>query len=103
MQIINEKLLARFCLKHADAPEWLENWLSVAQAANWRTIQDVKAAFPAVDGGVRVKSGGTVTVFDVCGNRYRMIVSIVYQTQVIVILELMTHAEYSKDRWKARY
>jgi mRNA interferase HigB len=102
MQIINEKVIALFSVKHADS-DWLANWVTVARAANWRTIQEVKATFPAVDGGVKVKSGGTVTVFDVCGNRYRMIVSVIYQVQVLIILELMTHADYSKNRWKMRY
>ena len=103
MQIVNEKLITRFAGKHANAAEWLGNWVAVVNAAHWRTIQDIRAAFPAVDGGVKVKSGGIVTVFDVCGNKYRMIISVVYQAQLVVILEMMTHAEYSKNRWKERY
>jgi mRNA interferase HigB len=59
--------------------------------------------FPAVDGGVRVRSGGTVSVFDVSGNKYRMIVAISYEKQLVRIFELLTHSEYSKDLWKERY
>src|SRR3989442_1526737 len=103
METINEKVVSRFAGEHPDAAKWLDKWLEVTRAASWRSIQDVKAVFPAADGGVKVKSGGTVTVFDVCGNKYRMIVTIVYRAQVVVILELMTHAEYSKHRWKTRY
>jgi mRNA interferase HigB len=103
MQVLNQKVLTRFVRQHSDAADWLENWMLIASTANWRRIQDVKAAFPAVDGGVKVKSGGSVSVFDVCGNRYRMVVTMIYNTQVITILEVMTHSDYSKDHWKQRY
>src|SRR5437773_1894123 len=58
---------------------------------------------PYADGGVKVKSGGKVTVFDVGGNNYRLIVTIAYKAQAVTVLEVMTHAEYSKHLWKARY
>jgi mRNA interferase HigB len=103
MQILNQKVADRFARKHADAANWLENWTSVVRAANWQTIHEVRTAFPAADGGVPVASGGTVTIFDVCGNTYRMITTIAYPAQVLTILELMTHAEYSRNRWKERY
>jgi mRNA interferase HigB len=103
MDVRKENVLARFARKHPHAARWLQNWLEVTRGANWQTIQEVKAAFPAVDGGVRVGSGGTVTVFDVSGNKYRMIASISYELQAVVIWELLTHAEYSKDLWKERY
>jgi len=103
MLIANERLLTRFARKHADAVPWLENWLKVVEDAEWRNINDVKAVFPAADAGVKVSSGGSVTVFDVGGNKYRMIASIRYDAQMVTILELLTHAEYSKDLWKERH
>jgi len=103
MEVLNEKVLARFMQKHPDAVTWLENWLEITRGASWQTIQEVEAAFPAVDGGVRVRSGGTVTIFDVSGNKYRMIVALRYQSQVVRIFELLTHNEYSKNLWKERY
>jgi mRNA interferase HigB len=103
MRVLNEPLIEKFVKWHGDAREWLLNWLVVARAATWRSIEDVRLAYPAADGGVRVRSGATVTVFDVGGNKYRMITSIIYQTETVIILELMTHAQYSSDRWKRRY
>jgi mRNA interferase HigB len=103
MQLINEKAIARFSRKHRDAANWLSNWLKVTREASWQTIQEVKAAFPAVDGGVKVGSGGTVTIFDVSGNKYRLVVSISFETQLVRVWELLTHSEYSKDIWKERY
>src|SRR5687767_5871632 len=103
MEILNEKVIARFMWKHPDAVSWLENWVEITRRATWRTIQDLKSAFPAVDGGVKVRSGGNVTVFDVSGNKYRMIVAIKYERQLVKVFELLTHSEYSKNLWKERY
>lgn len=97
MRVVNEPVVARFIRKHADARLWLENWLTVARSARWQTIQDVKRAYPAADGGVKVASGAKVTVFDVGGNKYRLVTDIAYAIGTVIILELMTHAEYSKD------
>lgn len=103
MRIVNQQVIERFAGKHADSRAWLESWLRNAHQTIWRTIQDVKQTYPATDAGVKVKSGGSVTVFDVCGNRYRMIVSVVYLADTIIVHELMTHADYSKGRWKEKY
>jgi mRNA interferase HigB len=103
MRLVNERLIARFRRKHPDSISWLDNWLKVTREADWRTIQEVKALFPAVDGGVKVSGGHTVTVFDVSGNKYRMIVTIIYESQLVTILELLTHSEYSKNLWKERH
>ena len=49
---------------------------------------------------VAVASGRTVVVFNVRGNRYRLVTAIHYNRQIIYTLRFMTHAEYSKNRWK---
>jgi mRNA interferase HigB len=103
MELLNEKVIFRLMRRHPDAVSWLENWLEVTRDSTWTTIQEVKRAFPAVDGGVKVSSGGSVTVFDVSGNKYRMIVAINYQYQLVRVFELPTHGEYSKNLWKERY
>lgn len=103
MTVFHERVIEKYCRRHADARQWLENWLAVARASTWRTIHDVRQAFPAADGGVKVYSGGTVTVFDVGGNKHRLIVAIVYASEGVFVLEIMTHAEYSKGLWKMRY
>jgi mRNA interferase HigB len=103
MRIVNELAIGRFIRKHGDSRTWLESWVIVARNAAWQSIQDVKLAYSTVDGGVRVASGARVTVFDVSGNKYRMIADLVYPIQTITVLELMTHSEYSKNLWKRRY
>jgi mRNA interferase HigB len=103
MRIINEPAIAKFARKHPDSRRWLEGWLLVVREVEWQSIRDVKLAYPATDGGVKVASGARVTVFDVCGNKYRMIADVNYGIQTVNVLELLTHAEYSSNRWKGRY
>ena len=67
--------------------------------ATWGSLQDVRRVYPPAD-AVTVASGGTVTVFNLCGNKYRLIVAIHFNRQRVYILRLLRHAEYSKGRWK---
>src|SRR5687768_1114178 len=103
MRVINEPAILRFIRKHGDSRVWLEHWMTTVRSASWQTIQDVRRAYPAADGGVEVASGAKVTVFDVGGNKYRLISDINYRIRTVAILELMTHADYSKGLWKRRY
>ena len=48
------------------------------------------------------RSGKSATVFNVCGNKHRMATAIHYNTGKVFVLELMSHAEYSKNQWKDR-
>ncbi len=94
-------LLERFARKHSDARDWLDLWRQTAEAAHWRSIRDVRIAYPSAD-GVKLKSGVVVTVFNVRGNEYRLLTSIFHQRQDVYILDILTHAEYAKDKWKGR-
>lgn len=55
---------------------------------------EVQTAFP------QAEAVGNFTVFNIKGNKYRLIVSINYEKQVIYIKYVLTHAEYDKDKWK---
>ncbi len=43
---------------------------------------------------------GRFTVFNICGNKYRLIVRIDYAKQIIWIRNILTHAEYDTEEWK---
>ncbi len=51
---------------------------------------------------MKVASGRTVVVFNIGGNKYRLIVDVLYEVQVAYVCKVMTHAEYDydRDRWK---
>ena len=63
------------------------------------SLNEVRIAFPHAD-VVEVASGKPVTVFNVAGNKYRLVTAIHYNRQVVYTLRVLTHAEYSKGKWK---
>jgi mRNA interferase HigB len=99
MDLINLAAIERFARKYRDAARWLANWIDLAKAADWQSIQDIRRQFPTAD-GVTLKTRVVVTVFNVKGNRYRLLTIISYAAQRVVIVDVLTHAEYDKENWK---
>lgn len=99
VNVITRKRLDEFAARFADAAGFLGQWQVVVSRARWGNILDVRKLYPHAD-PVRVGSGNTVTVFNVCGNKYRLVVAIHYDKRRVFVLRMLTHAEYSKGRWK---
>jgi len=79
--------------KHAGAIDPLIGWFAVASRAAWRGLHQVRQDFPSAD------QIGNVLVFNVKGNKYRLIARVDYPNQELYIKALLTHAEYDKRRW----
>lgn len=99
LHIIKEKFLREAAPPRSKAGKWLEAWIAVVRLADWGSIRDVRMTYPSAD-PVKVASGRNVTVFNVCGNDYRLIVAIHYNKRRVYTLDFMTHAEYDKNTWK---
>jgi len=99
MRIIKESTLRELAADYPDAGEWIEQFLKVVRAAKWQSIQDVRLLYPHAD-AVTVESASIVTVFNVKGNRYRLVMAMHYNRGKAYVRRFMTHAEYSKDHWK---
>jgi len=99
MRIISRKRLQEFASRHADAAQSLTHWYRFFRATNPASLQDVRRVFPHAD-AVVVESGNTVTVFNLCGNKYRLVVALHYNRRIVYILRLIRHAAYSKGLWK---
>ena len=102
MRIIKRSALQAFWRKHPQAEMPLRQWIAVARTADWKNLMDVRRAFPHAD-PVGVASGNTVTVFNIGGNDFRLIVAIKYGWGIIYVRDFLTHAEYDKDSWKGRH
>lgn len=102
MELFGRDVLANALRHHADVRAWLARWVEVVEEAAWQNINDVRADYPSAD-GVKLTREVVVTVFNVKGNEYRLLTYVSYPTQTVEALELLTHAEYSKDRWKRRH
>lgn len=63
-------------------------------AAEWTNLAQLKTDFPSAD------YVPPLTVFNVKGNKYRLITLVDYAEQVVVVHDVLTHATYSKGKWK---
>ena len=99
MRIIKEAFLVAAGREHHPAARHLDVWRKTVKAATWRNLVDVKRTYPGTD-AVKVRSGRQVLIFNIRRNDYRLIAAVHFNRQIVYTLRFMTHAEYSKDRWK---
>jgi mRNA interferase HigB len=105
VELLNAIELDRASRKHAQVGRWLQEWRTVVLAAHWRNLLDVKRTYQTAE-GVVVGHGRTkrvVTVFNAGGNDFRLLTQIDYRQQLVQVGDVLTHGEYSKDKWKKRY
>ena len=72
----------------------LKGWRRVVEKNRYANWSDLKASFNSVD---RV---GDLVVFDIGGNKYRLISYIRFEKQIVYIKAVLTHQEYDKGAWK---
>jgi mRNA interferase HigB len=69
------------------------------RCGTWGNLAELRRTLPAAD-PVKVASGRRVIVFNIGGNAFRLIAALHFNTGHAYALAFMTHAEYSKDRWR---
>ena len=92
MRVISNKALFEFAAIHPEAETSLQAWRKIVEAANFNNFADLKRAFNATD------KVGDAYVFDVGGNKYRLIAAIHFNRKMVFIRHVFTHREY--DKWK---
>lgn len=98
MRVIHGGTVKAWAAQYPDAAVALAAWLNNVNDATWQKLSEVRQVYPHAD-PVIVASGRTVVVFNIRGNRYRLLTAIHYDRQIIYTLRFMTHA-FSKNRWK---
>jgi mRNA interferase HigB len=101
MHVISRKALRLAGLRYRDAQASLDHWFRVVCKADWRNISDARRDFPHAD-AVTVASGHTLTVFNIAGNKYRLVAAIHYNRAKVYVMFVLTHSEYSRESWKGR-
>ncbi|MEZ4768709.1 MAG: type II toxin-antitoxin system HigB family toxin [Caldilineales bacterium] len=91
MRVIAIRTLRQFWEKHQPAQEAIKAWYAEARKAEWRTPQDIRERYPSAD----ILPGNRV-VFNIKGNHYRLIVRIHYNTGIVFVRFIGTHAEYER-------
>src|SRR5580693_5231383 len=92
MQVIARRTLKEFWARHPPAEAPIRAWLAVATAADWANPAAIKRGF-----GVSVDFfGDNRIVFDLGGNKYRLVVHVTYTFGRILVKFIGTHAEYDR-------
>lgn len=94
MHVITRKRLREFAARHRQAGEPLRAWYAIMSKSDFGSFAEIKRAFRSVD------KVGQFTVFDLGGNKYRLIAAIHYNRKKVYIRHVLTHAEYDQDKWK---
>ena len=95
MELENKYRLDDFMQSHADSVKPLLNWIKLIRLAQWKKPQDIRAAIRSAD----FLSGNRV-IFNIGGNKYRLVVVVVYVLGRIYVQWIGTHAEYSKKNFR---
>lgn len=98
MRVISKARLKQFweAPGRDDAEGPLRAWYTHVNSRTvaWQAWADVKADFSTAS------SVGNCTVFNVGGNKYRLVARVLYRSQKVFVLKVMTHADYDRDTWK---
>jgi mRNA interferase HigB len=94
MHVISRKKLKQAVERHRDLEVPLDVFFRIAKKAQWKNLSDVRKTLASAD------AIGKWTVFNVKGNRHRLITEINYAFGRIYIRHLLTHAEYDRGIWK---
>jgi mRNA interferase HigB len=93
MKLLNKKLLDDFKRKHADAQSQIESWGAEVEETKWDTPHDLKQRYPKAS-----LTGNQQVIFNICGNKYRLLVLVNYKNRIVLVKKIGTHKEY--DNWK---
>jgi mRNA interferase HigB len=96
MRVVAKSTLVKFCrglpMAQRDVAEAaMAEWYATISNASWRTFADVRATFNSAD-----YVSGSKIVFDVGGNKYRIVALIGFRTQRVFVLFVGTHADYDR-------
>ena len=96
MHVIAKPALVEFWAIHPDSASPLQAWYRTMERGAFADFNDLRATFASAD----YVDG--LTIFDIGGNRYRLIASVHYNRRKVFIRAVLTHAEYDRGNWKRR-
>ena len=94
MHIISRKALKQFWEVHSDAESPLQRWYNIAHQTEFNSFADLRVTFPSAD------MVGKLVVFNIGGNKYRLIASIHFNRSKVYIRHILTHEAYDEGKWK---
>ena len=94
MHVITRKRLNEFAAKYPDTKSALARWYQIVKAETFNSFTELRREFPSAD------QVGNLTVFNIGGNKVRLIAAIHYNRQKLYIRAVLTHTEYDQGTWR---
>ncbi len=94
MHIITHKRIREFVAKYPDSQSSLETWYQIVSQTNYQSFSELRQHFGNAD-----YVGGLV-IFNISGNKYRLITAIHFNRKKVYIRAILTYPEYDKGQWK---
>ncbi|MFO0789807.1 MAG: type II toxin-antitoxin system HigB family toxin [Pirellulales bacterium] len=94
MHVISQKALRSFWSAHPESEQSLRRWHTIVQSTDFVNFATLRKTFPTAD------VVGSLTVFNIGGNKFRLVTSIHYNRRKIYIRHVLTHSEYDRGDWK---
>jgi mRNA interferase HigB len=94
MHVITRKRLNEFAKIHPDTKNALAQWYQLVKANKFSSFAELRQIFPSAD------QVGNLTVFNIGGNKVRLIAAIHYNRKKVYIRAVLTHPEYDQKKWK---
>jgi mRNA interferase HigB len=93
VKVLGTEVLDKASRVHRDLTTPIATWVTIARAANWKSLNQVRQTWRNTD----CVEGQTI--FNIKGNKYRLVAIVNYDSQTIIVKALITHAEYSRRGW----
>ena len=94
MHIISKKRITDFISKYPVSESALLGWYAITNAEVFSDFNELRNWFPHAD------LVGRRTIFNIGGNNYRMITRVNYVSKSVFMIVILTHSDYSKNKWK---
>jgi len=94
MRVITKRRIVEFSKSYPNSENSLNSWYRIISRTDFKSFNDLRNTFSSVD------LVNNLTVFNIGGNKYRLIAAIHYNRQMVYIRHILTHSEYDKNKWK---
>jgi len=94
MHVITRKRLNMFADQYPETQSALVRWYEVVKRHDFSSFMELRTLFPSAD------QVGNLTVFNIGGNKVRLIAAIHYNRRKLYIRAILTHTDYDQGKWK---
>jgi mRNA interferase HigB len=94
MHVISRKALRLFWEEYPDSKAPLSRWVQIVERTDFKSFAELRRTFPSAD------TVGKFVVFNIAGNKYRLVTSVHFNRSKVYIRHALTHRQYDVGEWK---